>query len=70
MICSGVQAADGRTIEIEFSQTIDLAARLDAAHVPHEVLVLVDETHSLLRNANREKVDAAVAAFLERHLLN
>jgi dipeptidyl aminopeptidase/acylaminoacyl peptidase len=51
---------------VRFSQTIDLARRLEKAGVMFEELVIPDDTHHFLRHTNLVKVDAAVAAFFDR----
>ncbi len=51
---------------VRFAQTVDLARRLGAAHVAFEELVLPDETHHLLRHANKVTADSATAAFFDR----
>jgi dipeptidyl aminopeptidase/acylaminoacyl peptidase len=54
---------------VRFSQSTDLARRLEAAGVPFETLVIPDDTHHFLRYANILTVDKATADFLQRHLL-
>jgi dipeptidyl aminopeptidase/acylaminoacyl peptidase len=51
---------------VRFSQTTDLARRLEKAGVTFEELVIPDDTHLFMRHANLVKVDAAVAAFFDR----
>ena len=53
---------------VQFQQTVDLARRLDARHVPYEELVLPDEIHGFLRRASWDKADTATAAFLAKNL--
>ena len=53
---------------VRFSQSTDLVRRLAAFGVPHETLVIPEDTHHFLRHANVLAVDAAAAAFLERRL--
>lgn len=53
---------------VRFSQTVDLVHRLRALGVPHETMVVVDDTHHMMRYANELRVDAAIAGFLQRHL--
>ncbi|MCU0257182.1 MAG: prolyl oligopeptidase family serine peptidase, partial [Vicinamibacterales bacterium] len=53
---------------VRFAQTVDLARRLAAQKVPFEEIVIVDETHHWLRHANQLRVNAATAAFFEKHL--
>lgn len=54
---------------VRFAQSTDLVRRLAARGVPHETLVIPDDTHHFLRYANILTVDAATAAFLERQLM-
>ena len=51
---------------VRFSQTADLARRLDAAGVTFEELVIPDDTHHFMRHANQLRVNAAVAAFFDK----
>jgi dipeptidyl aminopeptidase/acylaminoacyl peptidase len=53
---------------VHFSQTVDLARRLDSAGVRYEELIVPDDTHHFLRHANSVRVDAAVAGFFDRTL--
>lgn len=53
---------------VRFSQSTDLVRRLEAKGVPTETLVVVDDTHHMMRHANWVRVDAATADFLERKL--
>lgn len=53
---------------VRFSQSTDLVRRLAALGVPHETLVIPEDTHHFLRHSNVLAVDAATAAFLERRL--
>jgi dipeptidyl aminopeptidase/acylaminoacyl peptidase len=53
---------------VNFSQTIDLARRLDARHVRYEELVIPNDIHGFLRHASWDKADKASAAFLTREL--
>ncbi len=61
-----IHADDDRNVR--FNQTVDLVQRLTTAGVPHEVIVIPDDTHHFLRHANWLKVGAATAAFFERKL--
>jgi dipeptidyl aminopeptidase/acylaminoacyl peptidase len=61
-----IQGDDDRNVQ--FQQTVDLARRLEARHLPFEELVLPNEIHGFLRRASWLKVDEATAAFLARHL--
>jgi dipeptidyl aminopeptidase/acylaminoacyl peptidase len=54
---------------VRFAQSTDLVRRLVANGVPHETLVIPDDTHHFLRYANILTVDGATAEFLERKLL-
>ena len=54
---------------VAFSQTVDLARRLEAKGVPFEEMVIVDDTHHFMRHANQVRVDAAIGAFFERRFI-
>jgi dipeptidyl aminopeptidase/acylaminoacyl peptidase len=60
------QGDDDRNVQ--FQQTIDLARRLDARHIPYEELVLPDEIHGFLRHISWQTADKATAEFLTRKL--
>lgn len=51
---------------VRFSQTTDLARRLDKAGVTFEELIIPDDTHHFFLHANMVKVNAATAAFFDR----
>jgi dipeptidyl aminopeptidase/acylaminoacyl peptidase len=53
---------------VRFNQSTDLVRRLIDHGVPHETLVIVGDTHHMLRHANALRVDRATADFLERQL--
>ncbi|KLJ02135.1 hypothetical protein WQ56_03570 [Luteimonas sp. FCS-9] len=53
---------------VHFGQTVDMVHRLRALGAPHETLVVVDDTHHMMRYANELRVNAAIAGFLQRHL--
>ena len=53
---------------VRFNQTIDLARRLEARGVAYEELVLPDEIHGFLREADWLKADRAMVDFLSRKL--
>ena len=53
---------------VRFSQTVDLARRLDAAKVPFEEIVIPDDTHHWMRHANVLRVYTATAEWFERRL--
>jgi len=61
-----IQGDDDRNVP--FQQTIDLARRLKARHLPFEELVLPNEIHGFLRHASWLKADSATAEFLARKL--
>jgi dipeptidyl aminopeptidase/acylaminoacyl peptidase len=54
---------------VRFSQSTDLVRRLAERGVPHEAMLVVDDTHHFLRHANVVAVDSATAAFLEKTLI-
>ncbi|MGV3761984.1 S9 family peptidase [Parapedobacter sp.] len=53
---------------VDFEQTIDLLNRLKRKGVPHETLMIPDDTHHWMLYKHQVQVDRAVAEFLERHL--
>lgn len=53
---------------VQFSQSSDLVRRLEAQGVPHETLVIVDDTHHFMRHTNWLTVGKATADFFERRL--
>ena len=53
---------------VQFGQTIDLARRLDARHLPYDEFIIPDEIHGFLRRASWLKADTATAAFLAKNL--
>jgi len=53
---------------VRFNQSTDLVRRLAAEGVPYEGLVIVGDTHHMLRHANALRVDRAIVEFLERQL--
>ncbi len=59
-----IQGDDDRNVR--FSQTVDLARRLDAAGVPYEEIVLPDEIHDFLRYRSWIVADSATAAFFDK----
>jgi dipeptidyl aminopeptidase/acylaminoacyl peptidase len=61
-----IQGDDDRNVQ--FQQTVDLAVRLHAQHVPYEELVLPNEIHSFLRWSSWARADEATAAFLAKEL--
>ena len=61
-----IQGDDDRNVQ--FQQTVDLAARLRAHHVRYEELVLPNEIHGFLRWSSWAKADEATAAFLGKEL--
>jgi dipeptidyl aminopeptidase/acylaminoacyl peptidase len=54
---------------VRFSQSTDLVRRLEDHGIPHETLVIPDDTHHFMRWANVVAVGKATAAFLERMLM-
>jgi dipeptidyl aminopeptidase/acylaminoacyl peptidase len=61
-----IQGDDDRNVQ--FYQTVDLARRLEARHVPFEELVIPNEIHGFLRHASWVAADSATAEFLARKL--
>lgn len=53
---------------VQFSQTVDLVHRLRKLGAPHQTMIVVDDTHHMLRYANELRVNTAIAAFLAQHL--
>jgi dipeptidyl aminopeptidase/acylaminoacyl peptidase len=54
---------------VRFSQSTDLVRRLEEHGVPHETLVIPEDTHHFMRHANVIAVYSATAEFLERKLM-
>ena len=61
-----IQGDDDRNVQ--FQQTVDLAARLHAQHVRYEELVLPNEIHSFLRWSSWAKADEATVTFLAKEM--
>lgn len=61
-----IQGDDDRNVH--FSQTIDLARRLEERHVPFEQFVIPNEIHGFLRWHSWLAADTAAAAFFARTL--
>jgi dipeptidyl aminopeptidase/acylaminoacyl peptidase len=61
-----IQGDDDRNVQ--FQQTIDLARRLQARHLPYEEIVIPNEIHGFLRHASWLLADQATANFFERSL--
>ena len=61
-----IQGDDDRNVH--FSETVDLARRLDAQGVRYEELVIPNEIHGFLRWDSWRRADEATAAFLTREL--
>ncbi|WP_293858760.1 S9 family peptidase [Steroidobacter sp.] len=59
-----IHGDDDRNVLV--SQTVDMARRLQLKGVAQQTLLLVDETHSILRYANVLAVNQAIADFFER----
>ena len=53
---------------VQFGQTVDLVRRLSQAGRKFEEIVIPDDTHHFLRNANQLRVDQATADFFDRML--
>jgi dipeptidyl aminopeptidase/acylaminoacyl peptidase len=53
---------------VRFSATVDLVQRLEAARVPFEEMVIVDDTHHMHHRANMVRLDSATATFFDRTL--
>lgn len=53
---------------VRFSQSTDLVRRVEAAGIPMETLVIVDDTHHFMMHANQVKVNKAIAAFFQKKL--
>ncbi len=61
-----IHADDDRNVP--FSQSTDLVQRLIRDGIPHETLVIPDDTHHFLLHRNQLRVDEATARFLIKHL--
>lgn len=61
-----IQGDDDRNVP--FHQTVDLARRLDAHHVPYEELVIANEIHAFLRHASWLEADEAIASYFAKEL--
>jgi len=61
-----IQGDDDRNVQ--FSQTVQLAAALRARHVAVEQLVFPDEVHDFLLHAHWLQAYTAAADFLDRKL--
>ena len=61
-----IQGDDDRNVN--FQQTVDLARRLEARHLPFDEIVLPDEIHGFLRHASWLKADSATADYLTKKL--
>jgi dipeptidyl aminopeptidase/acylaminoacyl peptidase len=59
-----IQGDDDRNVQ--FQETIDLARRLDAHHVPYEELVIPNEIHGFLRHISWLRADEANVEFFAR----
>ena len=59
-----IQGDDDRNVQ--FQETIDLARRLDAHHVPYEELVIPNEIHGFLRHISWQRADEANVEFFMR----
>ncbi|MFN2326290.1 MAG: prolyl oligopeptidase family serine peptidase [Gemmatimonadales bacterium] len=61
-----IHADDDRNVR--FSQSTDLVRRLEQRGIPHETLVIVDDTHHFMRHTNWVRVGEATAEFFRRRL--
>ena len=62
-----IHADDDRNVR--FAQTVDLVRRLEKAGVPHEVMVIPDDTHHFMLHANQVRVNSAIANYFDRTLV-
>ncbi len=53
---------------VRFHQTVDLAQRLRAHHVPFKELIIPDEIHGFLRHQSWYRADLQTVQFLQQHL--
>jgi dipeptidyl aminopeptidase/acylaminoacyl peptidase len=63
-----IHADDDRNVR--FNQSTDLVRRLADRGIPHETLVITDDTHHFMRFAHVVTVDSAAAEYLGRKLLS
>ena len=61
-----IHADDDRNVR--FSQSTDLVRRLEAHGIPHETMVIVDDTHHFMVHANMTRVGLATVDFFRRML--
>ncbi len=61
-----IHADDDRNVR--FAQTVDLVQRLRARNVELEEITIVDDTHHFMQHDNQRRVNAAIAAYLEKKL--
>jgi len=54
---------------VRFSQSVDLVQRLRKKGVETETLVIVDDSHHFMVHENQKRVNAAIADFLVRNLM-
>jgi dipeptidyl aminopeptidase/acylaminoacyl peptidase len=59
-----IQGDDDRNVH--FHDTVDLARRLEAQHVPFEAMVIPNEIHGFLRYDSWRRADTATVEFFER----
>ena len=62
-----IQGDDDRNVH--FHETVDLARRLEAQHVPYEELVFPDEIHGFLRYSTWLAADRATTDYFDRQFL-
>jgi dipeptidyl aminopeptidase/acylaminoacyl peptidase len=51
---------------VRFNQSVDLIQRLEKHGIPHETMMIVDDTHHWMKHSNAVKVYEAVAEFFVR----
>ena len=54
---------------VNFSQSVDLARRLEQNGIPFEQLIIPDDSHHWMKFSNQVKIDKAIAEFLTRKLM-
>ena len=61
-----IHGDDDRNVNV--SHTVDLVRRLEEKKIPHEFMMIPDETHHWMKFSNMVEVDEAITDFLIRHL--
>ena len=54
---------------VRFSETLDMVARVAAAGIPYEEIVIPDDTHHWMLHANNLRVNREIARFFEKQLM-